>query len=173
MLALAGYAGYVIYPRFDLPAVTGVGLLILAASAGIASFFSPCSFPLLVTLLARETNAAKTEGAVIRALGFALALSMGVIFFLLLAGGAIAIGGGPIFEGVTFTSVAGRAIRLLVGAVLVLLGLGQSSLLRTFSFAKVGEAVKPLEQTRARLEKIHPMAGFFLYGFGYILAGFG
>lgn len=66
VLALVGYAGYVIHPRFDLPAVTGVGLLILAASAGIASFFSPCSFPLLVTLLARETNAGKTEGTVIR-----------------------------------------------------------------------------------------------------------
>ncbi len=26
VLALAGYAGYVLYPRFDLPAATGIGL---------------------------------------------------------------------------------------------------------------------------------------------------
>ncbi|MDT8305317.1 MAG: hypothetical protein RRC07_05225, partial [Anaerolineae bacterium] len=53
LLALAGYAGYVLYPRFALPAASGAGLLLLAAAAGLASFFSPCSFPLLATLLAR------------------------------------------------------------------------------------------------------------------------
>jgi hypothetical protein len=53
--AVAGYVGYVLYPRFDLPAATGASLLALAAAAGIASFFSPCSFPLAVTLLARDT----------------------------------------------------------------------------------------------------------------------
>src|SRR5690606_38215123 len=41
LLALAGYGGYVLYPRFDLPVVTGAGLLFLAVGAGLASFFSP------------------------------------------------------------------------------------------------------------------------------------
>lgn len=44
-LALAGYLGYVFYPRFALPAGAGAGLLLLAAGAGVASFFSPCSSP--------------------------------------------------------------------------------------------------------------------------------
>jgi hypothetical protein len=44
VVGLAGYLGYVVYPRFDLPAVEGAALLGLAAAAGIASFFSPCSF---------------------------------------------------------------------------------------------------------------------------------
>ena len=56
-LASLAYAGYVLYPRFDLPPLQGAGLLLLAAGAGVASFFSPCAFPLLVTLLARETGA--------------------------------------------------------------------------------------------------------------------
>jgi hypothetical protein len=30
ILALAGYSGYVLYPRFDLPAVIGTWFLILA-----------------------------------------------------------------------------------------------------------------------------------------------
>ena len=37
----------------DLPAGEGAGLAVLAAGAGVAAFFSPCSFPLLVTALAR------------------------------------------------------------------------------------------------------------------------
>ncbi len=53
VLAIAGYTGYELYPRFDLPAAEGAGLLVLATGAGIASFFAPCSFPLLVTLLSR------------------------------------------------------------------------------------------------------------------------
>lgn len=61
VLAVAGYAGYVLYPRFDLPAVTGLGLFVLAAAAGIGSFFYPCSFPLLVGLLGRETKAGEEE----------------------------------------------------------------------------------------------------------------
>jgi hypothetical protein len=53
LVALAGYGGSVLYPRFDLPAVAGAALLGLAAAAGLGSFFSPCSFPLLVALLGR------------------------------------------------------------------------------------------------------------------------
>src|ERR671919_2564476 len=52
-VGLAGYAGYVLFPRFALPPVAGAGLVALAAGAGVASFFSPCSFPLLLTLLSR------------------------------------------------------------------------------------------------------------------------
>jgi hypothetical protein len=43
LLAAAGYVGYVLYPRFDLPPATGVGLL--AWAAGIASLFPPAPFP--------------------------------------------------------------------------------------------------------------------------------
>jgi hypothetical protein len=59
-VALVGYFGHVFYPRFDLPAGTGVTLCVLAAGAGIASFFSPCSFPRLVSMLARPIAAYRT-----------------------------------------------------------------------------------------------------------------
>jgi hypothetical protein len=48
VVGLVGYLGFVVYPGLDLAAGVGVGLIALAAAAGIASFFSPCSFPLLV-----------------------------------------------------------------------------------------------------------------------------
>ena len=56
LLALIGYVSYALYPRFALPPAAGAGLLLLASAAGLASLFSPCSFPLLVTLLAREMD---------------------------------------------------------------------------------------------------------------------
>lgn len=184
VLALAGYSGYVLYPRFDLPALTGAGLFVLAAAAGIASFFSPCSFPLLVTLLARETASQTVPGArgaveerhrgeaLPRALRFALALAVGASLFLLLAGAGIAAGGAPLFRGVTFTSTAGRVIRIVIGTFLILLGLIQMGVL-PISFERVAEGVRPLQRAQARLRRERPTLGFALFGFGYILAGFG
>lgn len=86
VLGLAGYVGYVLYPRFDLPAGAGAGLLVLATAAGVASFFSPCSFPLLVTMLARPLASAGDAGSrpLRRALGYASALSVGAAGFLTL-----------------------------------------------------------------------------------------
>lgn len=174
VLALAGYAGYVLYPRFDLPAVTGLGLFVLAAAAGIGSFFSPCSFPLLAGLLARETGTDKNQATspTRRALRFATALSVGATLFLLLTGAGIAAGGAPLFEQVTFTSTIGRIIRITVGAVLILLGLVQLDVV-PISFGWLADITDPLMRRQARLRRQQPTLGFALLGFGYILAGFG
>lgn len=174
LIALAGYVGYVLYPRFDLPAASGVGLFVLAAAAGIGSFFSPCSFPLLVGLLGRATRAGEEESApsLRRALRFATALSVGASLFLLLTGAGIAAGGAPLFEQVTFTSTAGRIIRVGVGALLVLLGLVQLGVV-PMGFDLVAAAVDPLMRRQAHLRRKRPTLGFALLGFGYILAGFG
>ena len=174
VLALAGYVGYELYPRFDLPGVQGAGLLLLAAGAGIASFFSPCAFPLLVALLARETGARAQEkaGAMGMGLRFATGLSLGAAGFLLLAGIGIALGGGALFSGVTFTSGAGMTIRAVVGAFLILMGLVQLGVLPNPLHA-VERVSLPLMRRQAQLRRKHPTLGFTLFGFGYLLAGFG
>ena len=174
VLSLAGYAGYVLYPRFDLPAETGIGLLVLAAGAGIASFFSPCSFPLLVTLLAREggSEPGQPSGRLSRTLGFASALALGATAFLVLTGIGIALGASALFEGVTFTSTTGRVIRLAVGTLLILLGLVQFGIIRG-SFDAAHVISTPVMRRQARLRREHPTLGFGLFGFIYILAGFG
>ena len=142
-VALVGYLGYVFYPRFDLPAGTGATLLVLAAGAGIASFFSPCSFPLLLSILARPIAAeAETERGrpFRRAAGFAAGLSVGASAFLVAVGLAIAAGASAYFDDVTFTSTAGITIRLVVGVLLVALGLIQLNVL-PISFRRFEPAV--------------------------------
>lgn len=171
-LALAGYVGYTLYPRFELPAATGAGLLLLAAAAGLASFFSPCSFPLLATLLARQVRDAPPRQRWTRLLRFAAALATGVVLFLLLAGLALALGAAPLFERVTFASAGGRLIRGGAGVFLLLLGLLQWQGISPGSDA-VYAVARPFVEAQARLRRQRPVLAFGLFGFSYVLAGFG
>lgn len=172
VVAVAGFVGYVVYPRFDLPAVEGLGLLGLAAAAGVASFFSPCSFPLLVTLLARQGVDDADSGRPARPAVFGGSLALGAGSFMLLAGLAIAAGGEALFAGVTFTSTAGITIRVVVGVLLVFLGLIQLGAIPV-SMHAVSRFAQPLLRSQARLRRERPVAGFAVFGFGYVLAGFG
>lgn len=172
-LALAGYVGYELYPRFDLPAAEGAGLLILATGAGIASFFAPCSFPLLVTLLSRPAGRRRSATTEARPLVFGAALAAGAAAFLLLSGVVIALGGRAFFESVTFTSTAGRTLRIIVGSLLIVLGLIQLGVFAASSFHVVEGVTKNLNRSQARLRREHPVAGYLAFGFFYLLAGFG
>ncbi len=172
-IALAGYTGYVLYPRFDLPAAQGAGLLGLAAAAGIASFFSPCSFPLLLGLLGRQaTGKAGGHPDAPRPVVFGGALALGAAAFMLLAGVVIGLGGEALFAGVTFTSATGIAIRSIVGVLLIALGLIQLGRL-PLSMHAVEDAIRPLSRRSAKLRRQRPVAGFTMFGFSYVLAGFG
>lgn len=173
-IAVAGYAGYVLYPRFDLPAAQGAGLLGLAAAAGIASFFSPCSFPLLLGLLGRQAarRARDDKGQAARPAVFGGALALGAAVFMVLAGVVIGLGGQALFAGVTFTSVAGITIRAIVGTLLVFLGLMQTGRL-PFSMHAVEKTARPLSRRSAKLRRERPVVGFGVFGFSYVLAGFG
>ncbi|MDT8307022.1 MAG: hypothetical protein RRC07_13915, partial [Anaerolineae bacterium] len=107
-----------------------------------------------------------------RLLRFGLALAAGAALFLLLAGAAISLGAAPLFARMTFTSTAGRLLRLAVGGLLVLLGLLQWRG-ATPGSGTVYQVVKPLIERQARLRRQRPTLSFGLFGFGYILAGFG
>lgn len=172
IVAAAGFVGYVLYPRFDLPAVEGAGLLGLAAAGGVASFFSPCSFPLLMTLLARQADTDSGSGRAARPAVFGGSLGLGAALFLLLAGLVIALGGEALFAGVTFTSTAGIAIRVALGLLLIFLGLIQVGVL-PLSMHTVSRLAEPLLRAQARLRRDRPVFGFGMFGFGYVLAGFG
>ena len=173
IIAVAGYIGYELYPRFDLPAAEGAGLLVLAAGAGIASFFAPCSFPLLVTLLSRQVRPSARQQSAGRPLVFASALAGGAAAFLVLLGLLIALGGSAFAASVTFTSTVGITLRIVVGALLVLLGLIQLGVFAASSFHAVEAVTKRFNRSQAQLRREHPVAGFTAFGFFYLLAGFG
>jgi cytochrome c-type biogenesis protein len=171
-VGVAGYLGYVWYPRFDLPAVEGAALLGLAAAAGIASFFSPCSFPLLLGLLGRQAAARAGDARGARPAMFGGALALGAGLFMLLLGAAIGVGGQALFADVTFASPPGIILRGTVGVLLILLGLVQIGVLPSPMHA-VERMAAPLTRRQASLRRQQPVAGFALFGFGYVLAGFG
>lgn len=172
LIGLAGYIGYVLYPRFDLPAVEGAGLLGLAAAAGVGAFFSPCSFPLLLTLLGRPAGADPAGGGRSRPVVFGASLALGAAIFMLLVGSVIALGGEALFAGITFTSTTGITIRVIVGMLLIFLGLIQSGFL-PFSFHSVTRLAQPILRSQARLRRDRPVMGYAVFGFGYVLTGFG
>lgn len=168
----AGYLGYAFYPRFRLSSATGATFWLLAAAAGTASFFSPCSFPLLLTLLGRRVTAAPPGRRGRAAVAFAAMFSLGAVAFLAAVGVALGAGAGAAVGSVTFTSVAGIAIRITVGSLLILLGLIQAEVLPV-SFHRVEGALRPLSGAVARLRRSHPAAGTVAFGFTYLLIGFG
>lgn len=171
VLGLMGYLGYVFYPRFGLSGSDALSLGLLAVGAGVASFFSPCSFPLLVTLLARDEAAtsARQGGPVVR---FAGALALGAVAFFGLSGLVLALGGQTLAASVTFTSVAGRILRGVVGFLLIALGGMQLGVL-PFDLSRVARAVRPLLKLQARQRRRAPLAGYAIFGFAYPVAGFG
>lgn len=171
VIALAGYAGYALYPRFDLPPVEGLGLLGLAAGAGVASFFSPCSFPLLVTLLAGHSTDRQEDRSRSPTV-FGASLALGAALFIVAVGSVIAVGGAALFGGVTFASTPGRIIRLVTGTLLVVLGLSQAGIL-SFSMHGISRILQP--RVGSRIGRRHKAAWprFAFFGFGYVLAGFG
>jgi cytochrome c biogenesis protein CcdA len=171
-VGLAGYAGYVLFPRFALPPVAGAGLVALAAGAGVASFFSPCSFPLLLTLLSRGIAAERAGGRMRMALVFGGTFAAGAAAFTVLLGLLIGLSGGALAGSITFTSALGIALRIAVGTLLVFLGLLQANVI-PISFHGVERAVRPLGEAHARLRRDRPLAGWALFGFGYLLIGFG
>lgn len=173
LAGIAGYLGYVLYPRFGLPAVAGASLLLLAAAAGFAAFFSPCSFPLLATLLARQTTTDAPRHTRLRdAVLFAAALSAGAVAFVLSVGVMVALGGRGLAAAVTFTSASGRIIRAAVGALLIVLGLVQTGRVH-LNLRRFEPAVHGMLTRQARLRREHPFAGMAVFGFGYLAAGFG
>lgn len=172
-----GYAGYALYPRFGLPAADGATLLTLAAAAGVASFFSPCVFGLLVSLLVgRGGRSDAPEGhrgpGMRDALSFATGFSLGASVFVLATGAVIGLGGAGLVAGVTFTSAAGRGLRLAVGVLLALLGLVQLGLLPS-PFHRVAAWVLPLRRHSAQQRRRRPLWAHAVFGFVYLLAGFG
>lgn len=163
VVGLAGYVGFAAFSDSEL----GAGSMALAAATGFAAFFSPCSFPLMLTFLTRQSESSTAQ--TVRA---SLLVGAGALTLLAVAALFIAAGSESIGRVVQFDSVPGRLLRLGVGLVLILLGLRQANLVpfRPKWIDNVASASSRLfDPTRAS----SPATSHFVYGFGYLLAGFG
>jgi len=161
----AGYIGFVTFAHSD--GASGSALLLLAAATGFAAFFSPCSFPLLLTFL---TSRADESGSA--AAASALRVGAGAASLLLALAVIIAVTGDALATVVAFDQPAGRTLRLLIGLVLVVFGFRQARLLgvRMRWLDRVaGRAASTFDPSR----RSSRASADFVYGFGYLLAGFG
>jgi len=176
VLILIGYGGFRAFAA--TPDLNIFNLYALAVVAGIASFFSPCAFPLLPSYFSfyqtAQEDIATSSSSASRALRLGIAAALGVITFDLVLGGGIAVLGSSV---ATSLSISGpepsqfvRYFRGGVGAVLITLGIGQI----------IGWNLKPrfvdafAYRTRPEREgKRSPALNLYLYGLGYNAAGMG
>ena len=162
---MAGYLGFAAFVGSDRSVAAGVTAL--AAGTGFAAFFSPCSFPLLLTFLTRRSRESRTA-----AIASALRVAIGVAALLTIIALIMVFAGSVVGDVVQFDSSAGRSFRLGVGLLLVVLGLRQARFL-TWKLgwldAVAGTSARVFDTDRVK----HPARRDFIYGFGYLLAGFG
>ena len=172
-------AGYYVFRAFATTNdQTVFNLYILAIIAGVASFFSPCAFPLLPSYFSfyhqADSDEKATSKGVSKTLRLGLAASFGVITFALVLGLMIALLGLGLAQGLSISgpepSQFVRIFRGGVGVVLLILGVGQL----------LGWNLKPVfadafaYRTRPEREgKRNPVVNLFLYGLGYNAAGMG
>jgi len=165
VIGAAGYLGFVAFVGSERD--IGTGIMVLAAATGFAAFFSPCSFPLLLTFLARRS--AESSGAAVTS---ALRVGAGSASLLLLAAVMMAAAGTAIASMVEFDSGSGRIFRAVIGMVLIMFGLRQARLVRfrmpwLDGVSRGAGSLFDPSRVRGRA------SSDFVYGFGFLLAGFG
>lgn len=165
VVGVAGYLGFVAFVGSDR--TVAAGMMVLAAGTGFAAFFSPCSFPLLLTFLTRRSVDSPSA-----ALLSALRVAAGAALLLGAVAAVIAAGGSAVGGVVEFDSPTGRLFRAGVGLLLIGFGLRQARLwgVRMRWLDRVaGVSARMFDPGRVT----NPARGDVVYGFGYLLAGFG
>lgn len=164
LAGLAGYSGFLTVTGSGRAAAAGT--VALAATTGFAAFFSPCSFPLLLTLLSRSAESSPRAS-----LAHAARIGAGATILLAVLGAVFVLVGTGVATLLSFDSDAGRGFRSVIGALLVVMGLRHAGALRVrfAAFERLaswaGHTLRPSAQDTKRSD--------VLYGFGYLLAGFG
>ena len=150
--------GYFIFLGFMNNNQTLLSIFPLAVVAGLASFFSPCSFPLLPGIVAMDIEGARklkphTKG---------LVSAVGVLSFLIPLGLIIALIGIPLGN---FLQDNLNLIRGIVGIFLLYLGYVQLSDYHFDFFEKLAPKVGKDNKSNYRIP--------YIFGFGYVMIGSG
>ena len=92
--------------------------------------------------------------------------------FLLGVGAGIGLIGEGLANSIGFDTTGGRILRAGVAGILIASGLVQLGLIRV-PFWRVTRLAAPIERRRVALAGRHRRRAQMLYGFGFVLAGFG
>lgn len=170
LVTLLGYLGFVAFVKEMMPAFSNYSLYLLATVAAVATFFSPCSFPLLPGYLSVYYNTEEPRERK-RVLQRGILAAAGVVTFTVIVGAAIALLGQGVAGSFSISnpnpSLFTRVFRVTLGTILVSLGATQLSNLTLHSHAL--DALTNRFYSAARTGN----KGLYLYGFGYNAAGIG
>ncbi len=168
-ITLLGYLGFVALLKNALPAFGVYSLYLLSVVSGIATFFSPCSFPLLPGYLSLYYDAGSSERK--QALERGALAAAGVVTFTVILGVVVALLGQGVASSFSISnpspSLFTRVIRIGLGAILVSLGALQLSNFTFHNHALDSLTGRFYSEARAGNR------GLYLYGFGYNAAGIG
>ncbi|MBI4214639.1 hypothetical protein HY546_01460 [archaeon] len=164
--------GYLVFRVFVTQIASGpeaYGLIAFALVAGIATFFSPCSFPVLpaylTTLFSKRDLARKANY-------YGVSAAAGIVAFNVILGLIIGLAGTALAGSLSLTSLTPnpftQSVRTAIGILILFLGLVQFTGTPFFYnwFHRIGAKL-------SSTEKISSIGGFFFYGFGYTAAGLG
>ena len=122
LTGLAGYTGFVSFVGSDRDVAAGT--LALAAATGFAAFFSPCSFPLLLTFLSRRGSS--SLGGAVASAG---RVGGGALAFFAIAAGVVVLTNTAVATVVALDTVTGRIFRAVIGTLIITLGLRHARLI--------------------------------------------
>ncbi len=174
-LVAVGYSVFVFFIKSFSPTTGTLSLLVFAVIAGIATFFSPCSFPLLPGYLTRHLQTIDKDPKKARTsvVSNGVAAAGGVFLFDLILGLATVLIG---FSFAGSLGISGpspnlyvRVFRGTVGAFLVLLGilnLRGTGIFHNDSLTSIGKRLM-------KNGELKPSRKMFAYGFGYVSVGIG
>jgi cytochrome c-type biogenesis protein len=174
-LVAIGYSVFVFFIKGFSPTAGTVSLLVFAIVAGIATFFSPCSFPLMPGYLTRHLEVIDRDPKKMRTsvLSNGLAAAAGVFLFDMILGLAIVLIGSSFAGSLGISGPSPnlyvRIFRGTVGAFLVVLGLlnlSGTGIFHNDSLTSVGKRLM-------RNGELKPSREMFAYGFGYVSVGIG
>jgi cytochrome c-type biogenesis protein len=169
LITMLGYLGFRFYHILSISSFSEYGLYFLALVAGIAAFFSPCSFTLLPAYISASYGNIQ-EGD--KKIGYIFSAAVGVLSFSIILGIVVtAIGKAASIAtfGLAATSpdVYLVIFRVFVGAILIFFGFMQISNATMHNRFTDGIA------QRFNLKQKEKFWKFYMYGFGYTLAGIG
>ncbi len=175
VLVAIGYGVFVFFIEGFSPTAGTLSLFIFAVIAGVATFFSPCSFPLMpgyltrhLQVMDRDPNKARTS-----VVSNGLAAAGGVFLFDLILGLAIVLVGSSFAGSLGISGPSPnlyvRIFRGTVGTFLVFLGI--LSLKGTGIFHN--DSLTSIGRRLMKNGELKPSREMFAYGFAYVSVGIG